>query len=91
MRQKPSTDIAMRNLIDEVRVVMPFDMPIDDLCSGICNGCSKKLLDYLDIQLGEWESRLDVGEKPSLGELNQLAKTCKKIYKVLQKNELIAC
>lgn len=86
---KPNTQTAMRKLIDDVRAAMPFDMPVDDLCSGICNGCSKKLLDYLDIQLIEWEDRLRSGDVPGLGDLDQLAKTSRKIYKVLQRNQLV--
>ncbi|MDI3325038.1 hypothetical protein QKW35_11670 [Pontibacterium granulatum] len=86
---KPDTQTAMRNLIAEVRDVMPFEMPVDQMCSGICNGCAKKLLDFLDIQLEEWEWRLDQGEVPALGDLDKLGKTCRKIYRVLEKNGLV--
>lgn len=68
---------------------MPFEMPVDQMCSGICTGCAKKLLDFLDIQLEEWEWRLDQGEVPALGDLDKLGKTCHKIYRVLEKNGLV--
>ncbi len=62
---------------------------MSELCSGICTGCSKKLIDFLDMELGEWEQRLKQGEKPGLGDINKLAKTSQKIYRVLQKNRLV--
>lgn len=86
---KPDTPTAMRKLIDEVRDAMPFEMPVDQMCSGICTGCAKKLLDFLAIQLEEWEMRIDQGEVPNLGELDQLGKTCRKVYRVLEKNGLV--
>lgn len=48
-----------------------------------------KLLDYLDMELQEWEQRLDRGEKPGLAELSKLAKTSRRIYRVLEKNGLL--
>ena len=86
---KPDTSTAMHQLIEQVRNNIPFGMPVSDLCSGICNGCSKKLIDYLDMELVDWEQRLDAGELPKLGDINRLAKTSGKIYRVLQKNQLI--
>lgn len=86
---KPDRTIAMRQLILQVRTAMPFDLPEANLCSGKCNGCSQKLLDYLDIELEGWESRLKDGEVPDFGEIQRIAKTSKKIYKVLQQNDLI--
>ncbi|QEQ96975.1 hypothetical protein [Neptunomonas concharum] len=86
---KPDTSTAMHQLIEQVRDSIPFSMPVSDLCSGICNGCSKKLIDYLDMELVDWEQRLDAGELPKLGDINRLAKTSWKIYRVLQKNQLI--
>ena len=86
---KPDTHQAMTEMISEIRHRLPFDMPVDQLCSGICNGCSKKLLDFLDIQLEEWEMRLQAGESPALGEINQLAKTARKIHTVIERNGLL--
>lgn len=90
MPTKPDTRAAMQALIDEVRLQLPFDLPMEVLCSGICNGCSKKLLDYLDMELCDWQQRLDSGDRPLLGDIQKLAKTCRKIHRVLQRNGLVA-
>jgi hypothetical protein len=81
--------MAMQQLIEQVRVAMPFNLPEANLCSGKCNGCSQKLLDYLDVELEGWEYRLRIGEEPDFGEIQRIAKTSKKIYRVMQKNNLI--
>lgn len=81
--------MAMQQLIQQVRLAMPFDLPEANLCSGKCNGCSQKLLDYLDTELEDWESRLKSGELPDFGEIQRIAKTSKKIYKVMQRNGLV--
>jgi hypothetical protein len=85
---KPDRPTAMRTLIQQVRTAMPFDLPEANLCSGKCNGCSQKLLDYLDTELIDWEYRLQSGEVPDFGEINRIAKTSKKIYRVMKKNGL---
>ncbi|MCU7938796.1 MAG: hypothetical protein KZQ64_09485 [gamma proteobacterium symbiont of Bathyaustriella thionipta] len=87
---KPGRSIAMQQLIEQVRVAMPFDLPEANLCSGKCNGCSQKLLDYLDTELEDWELRLKSGELPDFGEIQRIAKTSKKIYKVMQRNGLVS-
>lgn len=86
---KPSPRIAMQNLIDEARSTLPFDLPETQVCDGICNGCSKKLLDYLDGELLDWQTRLEQGEEPKLGELSALGRTSQKIYRVIKRNGLI--
>lgn len=89
MANKPDTKTAMENLIVEIRSTIPFDTPIDQLCDGPCTGCSKKLLDYLDMELEEKESLLTTGHQPALGEINRLKKTAMKIHGVLTQNGLI--
>ena len=86
---KPSPSMAMRRLIVDIRAAVPFDIPESSLCLGPCSGCSKKLIEYLDDQLCDWQSKLDSGHQPKLGDINKLAKTAKKIHKVLVKNEFI--
>lgn len=79
----------MRLLIWQVRTAIPFDLPEASLCSGKCNGCSQKLLDYLDMELMDWENRLEAGEIPDFVDISKIAKTSKKIYRVLQSNGLL--
>ena len=86
---KPDTQTAMRELIQQVRSSIPFDTPAADLCSDTCAGCSRKLLDYLEMELENWESRLDQGEIPNFGDINKIARSSKKIYNALKKNGLI--
>jgi hypothetical protein len=85
---KPDTVIAMYNLIAQVRAALPFEMRGDQLCSESCDGCSVKLLAFLEQELDAWERRLHDGDKPNFGDLDKLARTSKKIYKVLKKNGL---
>ncbi len=87
--KKPGRTVAMQRLIQQVRTAMPFDLPEASLCSGKCNGCSQKLLDYLDVELEDWEYRINEGEVPDFGEIQRIARTSKKIYKVLEKNDLV--
>ncbi|MDO6562361.1 hypothetical protein Q4488_03100 [Amphritea sp. 1_MG-2023] len=89
MVNKPNTQIAMRALIAEIRTEIPFDTPVERLCNGPCTGCAKKLLDYLDTQLEEIEADLLHEHIPTLGEINRLSKTARKIYAALNKNGLI--
>ncbi len=89
METKPDTKEAMRNLIKDIRLGIPFDTPVAELCNGPCTGCSKKLMDYLDMELEEKEALLTAGHSPTLGEINRLKKTAVKIHSVLVQNGLI--
>jgi hypothetical protein len=42
---RPDVATAMRLLIEQVRDAIPFDLPAAQVCTGLCNGCSLKLLD----------------------------------------------
>jgi len=86
---KPNTTIAMQHLIDEVRLVIPFDANEDELCTDSCKGCSMKILEFLEMELEEWEQKLQAGIQPDFGDINRLSKTCKKVYMVLKKNGLV--
>ncbi len=86
---KPAPEIAMQNLIDQLKTVIPFDLSEAQLCAGGCKGCSKKLLAFLEMEIDGWESRLENGDIPSFGEINALAKTGKKIYAALNKSGLL--
>jgi len=87
--RKPDTATAMNNLIGQVREAIDFDIPISRLCDGPCTGCSKKLLEFLDTELEEWEFKLSQQEVPNLGDIQTLAKTSKKVYTVLKKNGIV--
>lgn len=41
------------------------------------------------MEITEWENRLENGETPDLNDIKNLAKTSRKIYKILEKNNLI--
>ena len=86
---KPDAPTAMRQLIDQVRQTLPFDLPEARVCAGPCDGCSLKLLDFLENELDDWEQRLDSGERPGLAELSRLAKISRRVHRVLDKNGLL--
>jgi len=86
---KPNRKKAMLQLISKVRETFPFDSAEANICTGQCNSCSMKLLEYLDIQLDDWEYRLKNGDVPTFGDIKQLAKSSKKIYRVLDKHNLV--
>jgi hypothetical protein len=86
---KPDTSTAMRQLIAQVRAAIPFDAPEARVCTGTCDGCSMKLLDFLDAELQDWAGRLAGGERPTLGDVSGLARTSRKVYAVLARNGLV--
>ncbi len=88
---KPDISTAMRQLIEQIREALPFDAPEAQVCQGPCEGCSMKLLDYLDMELQDWEQRLAQGEKPGLADYSKLAKTGQRVHRVLEKNGLLPC
>ena len=88
-RMKPDVPTAMRQLIAQIRETLPFGAPEAQICQGPCEGCSMKLLNYLDNELTCWEQRLDQGERPGLAELSRLARTARRVHQVLQKNGLL--
>lgn len=81
--------MAMRLLIRQVRDAIPFDLPQAQVCTGFCNGCSVKLLDYLDTQLCDWEVWLASDERPGLADLSRLGGTSRKVYRALAANGLV--
>lgn len=87
---KPKTPVAMKQLISQIRQTLPFGLPESQLCADECKGCSLKLLEFLDIELSEWEERLQQGEVPSLGDVHHVAKVSKKIHRVLDSNGILS-
>lgn len=78
----------MRILIDQIRTGLPFDVPESRICQGPCQGCPLKLLDYMETEILDWERRLEEGDKPGLADLSRLAKSAKRVKRVLDKNGL---
>ena len=86
---KPNTTQAMQTLIADIKQGLPFDAPEAQLCSGLCVGCPKKVMAYMEDEVLACEQALNNGQVPSLGEVQQLAKTAKKVHKVMVKNEVM--
>lgn len=86
---KPDATTAMQQLIGQIRTSFPFDRPEAQICNGPCDGCSMKLLNYLESELDSWENRIAAGERPGLAELSRLIRTSRKIGRVLEKAELM--
>lgn len=80
----------MQRLIEQIRMAIPFKLAAEEVCGESCQGCSSKLLIYLETELDEWESRLVDGEIPTFGDLERMAKQSRKIYRILQQNALVA-
>jgi len=87
-KRKPNPGQAMRLLIDEIRRAIPFETAEAELCDGACSCCAKKLLEWLDSELAGWDQRLRQGEQPTLGDIDRLARSSRKIYRALEKDGL---
>lgn len=79
----------MANLIQEARKRIPFHLSFNGHCEGRCDECPEKLLEFLDMDLSDWESRLKHGDMPSLEEVHALAKNCRDVHAVLHKEGFI--
>ncbi|TXR52193.1 hypothetical protein FME95_10900 [Reinekea thalattae] len=84
------TPSAMQQLLTTIHTNIPFDQ-LDEarVCSGQCIGCPKKLLEYLEQEVQWWQQSLDAGEVPKLGDIEKLSRSSQKIYRVLQKNQIL--
>jgi hypothetical protein len=80
----------MGQLIDQARAILPFDLSDEERCGDSCQGCSTKLLIYLESELDEWEIKLAQGVVPGFADLSRLAGQCKKIAAVLKRNGLLS-
>ena len=82
---KPDATTAMLQLIAKIRTSFPFDQAEAQICAGPCQGCSLKLLVFLESELDSWECRIASGSRPGLAGLSQLIGTSRKIARVLAK------
>lgn len=79
----------MGQLISQIRDTIPFNLNDEQICGDGCEGCSDKLLIYLETELDGWERKLADGVTPTLGDLDRLAKQARKIQRVLQRNGVL--
>ena len=86
---KPNSAEAMEQWIAQIRTAFPFDRADAQICAGPCQGCSLKLLGFLETELDGWEALIYSGERPGLAELSQLIRTSRKIGRVLEKAGLM--
>lgn len=87
---KPRTDVVMLNIIQQIKDTFPFSLTEDELCGDTCsNGCAKNLLEYLYMEITDWEERLKDGYIPNFKDIQKITKTSKKIYRALEKNNLV--
>jgi hypothetical protein len=87
---KPKTDVVMADIIQQIKEAFPFEMSEEEMCAETCShGCPKNLLEYIHMEITEWEQRLEKGESPNFRDIQRLSKTAKKIYAILEKNNLI--
>ena len=88
---KPKTDIVMSDIIHKIKDTFPFSMGEEELCGDTCShGCALKLLEYMSMEINDWEERLEDGYIPNFKDIQKITKTSKKIYKVLEKNNLVS-
>ena len=80
----------MSKIIQLIRENFPFSMSDQELCIGICYGCPKKLLEYIDLESTEWQQRLENGEVPSFQDVEKITKVSRKIFRILEKNNLVS-
>jgi hypothetical protein len=87
---KPKTEVVMADIIQQIREKFPFDISEEELCAETCSyGCPKKLLEYMAMEITEWEQRLANHELPNFRDIQNLSKSGCKIYRILEKNKLI--
>ena len=88
---KPKTDVVMSDIIHKIKETFPFYMGEEELCGDTCShGCALKLLEYMSMEITDWEERLEDGYIPDFKDIQKITKTSKKIYKVLEKNNLVS-
>lgn len=85
--RKPTTQQAMRLLIDEIARQIPLNIAEAAICQGRCSGCPKKMLEMLDSELSYW--RAEPNNVPTLADLKQLEKLARRTHRVFLKNNLI--
>ena len=88
MPPKPRTTEVMRSIIRQARSALPLDLSPDEVCADECRGCSIKLVEYIAMEIDNWEYRLDEGAVPTFRDLDKLGRSCTKIHRALQKKQV---
>ncbi|MDP6968604.1 MAG: hypothetical protein QGG88_05760 [Gammaproteobacteria bacterium] len=86
---QPNTTEAMQRMLAEIKQGLPFGESEAHLCSGLCLGCPKKVMAFIEDEVAAWEQAMANGQIPTLGDLQQLGKTAKKIHRLMVKNKII--
>ncbi len=87
---KPKTDAVMLDIIQQIKETFPFAISQDELCSKNCHyGCPRKLLEYIHLEILDWEDRISHGDIPNFKDIKKLSKISTKIHHVLEKNGLV--
>ena len=86
---KPDTTTAMRGLIAQIKTTLPLDGVVSGFCSDTCSGCSLKLVDFLALEIDEWEYKISQLIVPNFKDIDRLAKMATKIRAVLIQNKLL--
>ncbi|MCP4320846.1 MAG: hypothetical protein GY787_03115 [Alteromonadales bacterium] len=89
MRKKPDRPTAMLNIIELVRDDFPFYAPESQICGDTCVGCPKKLLELVDIEIIDWEYKIQSGDIPNFSEIDRFAKLCKNVRRSLVRNGVV--
>ena len=89
MNKKPDRRTAMSNIITLVRADFPFYAPESQICGDTCVGCPKKLLELVEMEVLEWEYKLESGETPEFSDIDRLAKLCKNVRRSLVRNGVV--
>nr|WP_049766529.1 hypothetical protein [Shewanella loihica] len=91
MTRKPDSTTAMLQLIDQVKQAMPLNEPETFVCGpqGSCIGCPKKLLELVDSEMRYWESAIQQGDTPLLGEVSRFAKLCRNVHRGLARSGIL--
>ena len=60
-----------------------------NLCVIDCYGCPKKVFEFLETFILDWEESLKGGYRPNFGDLSKILRIANNVKVVLQKNQLI--
>lgn len=89
IKKKPDRKTAMSNIIKLVRDDFPFYAPESQICGDTCVGCPKKLLELVEMEVIEWECKLENGDTPEFSEIDRFAKLCKNVRRSLVRNGVV--